>query len=86
MPLPDQQPAALVLVQVEQLDGHSFGLLSIWRFDRAERGASYGGGFQWRPFHIEADAQPSSIHTNTAPSRDRPALGERCVFPRGLFK
>jgi hypothetical protein len=28
-PLPDQQAAALVLVQVEQLDRHSFGPLAI---------------------------------------------------------
>jgi hypothetical protein len=45
------------------------------------KGAASDGG----RFRIEADAQPSSIHTNPAPSRDRPALGERCVFPWGLF-
>lgn len=33
---PDQEPAALVLVQVEQLDGHGFGPLAIGRFHRAE--------------------------------------------------
>jgi hypothetical protein len=39
------------------------------------RAASNGG---W--FRIEADAQPSSVHTNPAPSRDRPALGS-VAFP-----
>jgi hypothetical protein len=36
MPLPDQQPSALVLVQVKLLDGQSFSSLAIRRFDRAE--------------------------------------------------
>jgi hypothetical protein len=35
-PLPDQKPAALVLVQVKLLDGCSLGSLAIGRFDRAE--------------------------------------------------
>ena len=43
-------------------------------------GAASNGG----RFRIEADAQPSSIHTNTAPSRDRPAPGS-VTLPRGLF-
>jgi hypothetical protein len=36
VPLPDQQPPALVLVQIEQLDGHGFGPLAVGRVDRAE--------------------------------------------------
>jgi len=35
-PLPDQQPAALALVQVKLLDGYSLSPLAIRRFDRAE--------------------------------------------------
>jgi hypothetical protein len=43
-------------------------------------GAASNGG----RFRIEADAQPSSVHTNPGPSRDRPALGS-VAFPRCLF-
>jgi hypothetical protein len=35
-PLSDQQPTALVLVQVELLDGRGLSALAIGRFDRAE--------------------------------------------------
>ena len=36
MPLPDQEPAPLVLVQVKLLDGCRLGSLAIGRFDRAD--------------------------------------------------
>jgi hypothetical protein len=36
LPLSDQQPTALVLVQVELLDGRGLSALAIGRFDRAE--------------------------------------------------
>jgi hypothetical protein len=43
-------------------------------------GAASNGG----RFHIEGDAQPSSIHTNPAPSRDRWPWGAS-RFPQGLL-
>jgi hypothetical protein len=36
LPLPDQQPAALVVVQRKLLDGYGRSLLAIGRLDRAE--------------------------------------------------
>src|SRR5262249_35606755 len=35
-PLPDQEPAPLVLVQLELLDGYGLGPLAIRRFDSAD--------------------------------------------------
>src|SRR5262245_29831733 len=43
-------------------------------------GAASNGG----RFHIEGDAQPSSIHTNPAPSRDRWPWGA-LRFPQGSW-
>jgi hypothetical protein len=34
--LADQEPTALILVQVKLLDGYSFGPVAVRRFDRAE--------------------------------------------------
>src|SRR6201989_589025 len=36
LPLPDQEPAALIVVQSEQLDGSGLSPLAIRRFNRAE--------------------------------------------------
>ena len=36
MPLPDQQPPALVVVQIKLLDSYSLGSLAIGCFNRAE--------------------------------------------------
>jgi len=36
MPLLDQEPAPLILVQLELLDGNGLGSLAIRRFDRAD--------------------------------------------------
>src|SRR5262249_55430084 len=36
LPLPNEQPAPLVLIQLELLDGHGFSSLAVRRFDRAD--------------------------------------------------